>query len=138
MSSLPIANLLNQHIYVAPFQDTINDMGDVIYGKPEKRRCRIDFGKTLVYGLDGTAVPSIATIYTDTAITAKDKLMIPTAGEHAPDSEIIGRIDFMQIDLDAFIKSGWAIEGTYLVRIPLEVKTLYDGMGVFSHCEVAI
>lgn len=139
MSSLPIANLLNQSIYIAPFLDVINDMGDVAYAEKALHRCRIDFSRSLVYGLDGVQVPSVATVYTDTMVGAKDKLMIPMGGDPVPgESNVIGRIDFMLIDRDALLGNGWKIEEDYLTRVPIAVKTLYDGRGNFSHCEVAV
>lgn len=138
MSSLPIANLLNQSIYVARFQSVSNDMGDVTYGDKVLCRCRIDFGRSLVYGLDGTSVPSVATIYTDSMVGARDKLMIPFGEEPEGGNIVPGRIDFMAIDRDALLGNGWAIEEEYLTRVPLGVKTLYDRWGKFSHCEVAV
>lgn len=142
MSSLPIANLLNQTILVAHCQGISNDMGDAMYGTPAQYKCRIDFGQSLVYGLDGAAVPSVATVYIDVKVGAKDKLMLPISDEskrHATDdSEVVGRIDMMPFDREAFISAGWNVEEGYLTRVPLSVKTLYDGRGKFSHCEVAV
>lgn len=138
MSSLPILNLLNQYLYVAPYQSLSNDMGDIAYGDKVQCRCRIDFGRSLVYGLDGTTVPSVATIYTDRMIGAKDKLMIPFGDEPSEKNTVPGRIDFMAIDRDALLGNGWNIEDSYLTRVPISVKTLYDGCGKFSHCEVSV
>ena len=138
MSSLPIGNLLNQSIYIAPYLDVINDMGEVSYSEKVRCRCRIDFGRSLVYGLDGTSVPSVATVYTDTMVGAKDKLMIPLGDDPVGDSDIVGRIDLMLIDRDALLSNGWNIEGEYITRVPLGIKTLYDRNGKFSHCEVAV
>lgn len=138
MSSLPIANLLNQELLVAPFTNIINDMGDAGYGVPVRCRCRIDFGRSLVYGLDGTSVPSVATIYTDSMVGARDKMMIPFGDDPSGRNVVPNRIDFMSIDRDALLGNGWNIEGEYLTRVPIGVKTLYDRNGKFSHCEVAV
>lgn len=77
MSSLPIANLLNQKIYVQKCIGKSNDMGDVRYSNPELHRCRIDFKSGISYGLNGVSVPSVASVYLDYQIGINDRFVIP-------------------------------------------------------------
>lgn len=101
--------LLNQVITVNPYVSEEN--GDATYGTAVSYPCRIEYTITRVINARGDEVSSVATVYTEANVNARDLFVLPDPPVPETTAEP-------------------------MARTAIKVDKVYDHNGVFHHCEV--